>query len=234
MSIESLGNQSTSRNVFRDLSQKALSSKDFLSLPKQDRDLLMRDSAGETLSILRKSGALEYENIAEMYSALRGEELLVRREDPVKLLSAIADRESVEIDFPSEERYSNAVEWSPGLASRGLQNAYLEGHGQYNGTVAVVGFHKTEAMDVQSVADAAQNAAGLDREYVRSIRGSYSHEDIIFVTLRLPATAVKEIDMTERELDLYEEYKERSEQGELKNPLFIHRGFLFTDHLKKQ
>ncbi len=222
------------RNTRNDLAQKALSAAELLGKQPEERERIMRESAGDILELLRASGAIEYKNLNEMYAALRGEDMLVRREDPVRLAGAIFDNEPVRVDFPDGQRYSNAVEWNPGLESRGLQNAYMEGYGHFNNIVAVVGFKKTIDMDIESLPDASQVFAGLDRTYVRSVRGSYGRDDIIFVSLRMPATAVDERELTEQELDALEEYNERKKAGDAKNPVFVHRGYRFTGHSKKQ
>jgi hypothetical protein len=136
----------------------------------------------------------------------------------------------ITIDFPDEKRYSNAVLWNPTLGSRGLENTYMEGYGQFNSIVSIIGFRAGKDMNIENLPDASQKFAGLDRRYVRSIQGSIDPEDILFTSVRVPIFAFPEADMTDEELERKDAYFENRNAG----PAFIHRGFLFTKHLKKQ
>jgi hypothetical protein len=160
--------------------------------------------------------------------------MIVRRDSPIRILEALTEHENMHIDFPNGERYSNAVIWKPDQGVRGLENTYLEGYAEANGIVAVMGIKQDAINDIVALEDASQKFAGLDREYVRSIRGDIAPEDILFVSIRVPIFAFPEKDMTEEERGRYEEYAEQREGGKKVPPQFIHRGFLFTKNLRKQ
>lgn len=216
-----------------DLAKRALDSKALSALQPEVRTELISATGQELLTSLRSTGATEFRNINDMYAALRGVSIIVRRDSPDRVVELMADQEPIAIDFPEGQRYSNAVEWKPELGSRGLDNAFLEGYGQINGTVTVMGFKK-ESLDVQSLPDAEQRFAGLDRAYVRSVKGEIRPDDVLFVSVRIPIFAYPEKDMTETELDLLDTYREFLRNGKKAPTFFVQRGFLYTDHLEKQ
>lgn len=214
------------------LRDKALDTKTLLALRKPERERVMADTAQELIGSLRKTDAVEFSNISQMYSALRGTgKMIVRREDPERVLELTVDETPVAIDFPPGERYSNAVEWESGLGSIGLSNAYMEGYGHINGAVTVIGF-KRGTLDIVSLPDAEQRFAGLDRTYVRSVKGTVAPEDLLFVATRVPITAFPESEMTEPELDLLDAYREFEKNGKKPPAFFVQRGFLYTKNLE--
>ena len=95
-----------SRNQAHTLSENALTVREFLKLPPEERTRLMEESSTAMLEVMQKSCAAEYDNITEMYRALRGEQLFVRREDPTRVINMVANDEPIEIGFPEGERYS--------------------------------------------------------------------------------------------------------------------------------
>lgn len=213
------------------LREKALETKALLALDKHERSKVMAGTAAELLGSLRETGAVEFSNLSEMYAALRGTgKMIVRREDPERVLELTVDQSPVSIDFPPGDRYSNAVEWESGLGPTGLSNAYLEGYGHINGAVTVIGFKKG-SLDIISLPDAEQRFAGLDRTYVRSVKGEVRPNDVLFVTTRVPITAFPEKEMTEPELDLLDAYREFEKNGKKPPAFFVQRGFLYTKNL---
>lgn len=178
--------------------------------------------------------ATQYSDMNKLYDVLKGEEMIVRRDAPDRIMQAIEDNTPLHIEFPPGERYTNAVLWSSNKGTRGLENAYLEGHGTANGVVTVMGVRREGVPDIIELPDSKRELAGLDRTLVRSVRGAIDPKDILFVTLRIPADAFPKNEMTGAELEKYEETAEAKASGERATPLFIHRGYLFTDHLKKQ
>lgn len=232
--MESFGSQlnQSQKRPARSGSHKvqSFSTKELTALPRPERDRVITESAHEIISELRATGAIEYTNMSEMYGILGNMDILTRRESPDRILEALATNTSILIDFPDDKRYSNAVLWNSTLGSRGLENAYLEGYGQFNSIVSVIGFRVDEKVDIENLPDASQQFAGLDRAYVRSIRGSIDPDNLLFVSVRIPIFAFPENEMTQEELERRDAYFENPKAS----PAFIHRGFLFTDHLKKQ
>lgn len=207
--------------------------KEFSQLPPVERQQVMETTAQEVLDFFR-SHATEYAEVSKLYSVLKGEDMVVRRDSPERILGAIEDNAPMSIEFPKGERYSNAVLWSAKEGTRGLENAYLEGYGQANGVVTVMGVRQSAISDIVELPDATNRFAGLDRSLVRSVQGIINPQDILFVTARIPASAFPKKEMTSAELEKYEEIAEAKKTDERAEPFFIHRGYLFTDHLKKQ
>lgn len=210
-----------------------MDTKALLALARPDRDKVMAETAGELVGALRESGAIEFNNVNQMYQALRGIQMIVRREDPQRVLELTVAHESAQIDFPPGDRYSNAVEWSSDLGARGLSNAFLEGYGHINGAVTIIGFKKG-SLDIQSLPDAEQRFAGLDRAFVRSVKGEVKPEDVLFVSARIPITAFPESEMTEAELDLLDAYQEFQRNGKNPPAFFVQRGFLYTKNFEQR
>jgi hypothetical protein len=173
---------------------------------------------------LKNAGFEEFSDISSGYKGLGGESLIVRREDPRKILSILAG-ESYEVGFP-DVRYSNCVEWTPDLhGARGITNAYLEGHTSLNSVVTVVGFEKNNSQDIERLQDASANFHGLDRDLVRSFKGQINPEDVTFIALRAPAHMLDESLLTDDEMSRLDDYLEKRE-SHATNPVMIHRLFV--------
>ena len=215
------------------LSQPILRREEIARLSKEAREQLTTKTSEEILNFFR-TVAVEYKDVSQMYEVLRGQKMIVRRDSPEHIISAIEEHEPLHVGFPKGERYSNAVVWSSEQGTRGLENAYLEGYGTTNDVVSVIGVKQDAITDITALDDASQKFAGLDRRFVRSIQGDIAPEDILFVSVRIPAFAYPESKMTAHERDHFEEWVEAKEEGKKVTPQFIHRGFLFTKNLEKQ
>jgi hypothetical protein len=103
---------------------------------------LIRETANEVLGSLESiEGFEEYADITSMYRALPYGELVVRRENPERLLKSLASGEPLEIQFVNDMPYANSVAWNPKAdGTRGIDNAFLEGYGHLNNVVMLYGF----------------------------------------------------------------------------------------------
>lgn len=227
-------NSEPRRNLRAEIERLTLKREDFSKLEMRERERLVAETAEDMIELFKEHNAEEFKDVGKMYSSLPGEKIFVRRDSPERVLDLVANGKPLEISFPEGERYSNAVEWSQGLANRGLENAYLEGYGQLNSLVTVVGFKKNPDIDVQTLPDASQQFAGLDRSFVRSIKGTVAPEDLLFVSLRIPSFAYPKEKMTDAELERHEAYEEKRTDKGPSSPTFIHRGFLFKDNIQKE
>jgi len=211
-----------------------MNTEELTRLPKSERDQVIHETARRILEIFRATGAVEYKEITDMYAALKGMDVIVRRESPERISEMVQTNSSLNIDFPEGQRYSNAVIWNPALGSRGIENAYMEGYGQLNGIVTVIGFAPNKSLSIESLSDASKHFAGLDRTFVRSVEGPVHAEDVVFVSVRIPSHILREEELTERELEIRDTYNEKRDRNGNAIPAFIHRGFLFTKNLKRQ
>ncbi len=99
------------------LRQSAFAEKIQRILPELNNDTSLEsfNITAETFSFFEASleaqGFNKYTNPKEAYKTLESKRLIVRREDPRKILQILND-ESYTIDFEGN-RYSNCVEWNP-------------------------------------------------------------------------------------------------------------------------
>lgn len=176
------------------------------------------------LGRIRESGSFdEYSDITRMYRSLPGEDLVVRREDPEKLMRTLSEHDPLEIKFEGNVPYANSVVWNPRAdGTRGIDNAFLEGHGHSDGIVMVYGFSKPEDFRLTQHPESQQMFGGIERSRVRTAAGFVPADHIRFVTVRVPISRFPEALMTEEEKDILWEY----ENGARKEPAFVYRGFL--------
>lgn len=217
------------------IAQKLVPTEQLVRMSAEEKKEAIESVARVLIDEMRSHGGIEYKNVSDMYATLKGEKLLVRREDPQRVVDAIADGEPIVIGFPEDDRYSNAALWEPAQDTHGLDNAFLEGYGHSNSVVTVIGFRTPEGLDVQMLPDAKREFGGIDRTNVRSIQGEVQPENILFVSTRTPIFAFPENEMTEGELDILDRYSELRDRGiPSVRPVFVHRGYLFAKHVEKQ
>lgn len=209
------------------LDTPSLSTQELRKLDPDEKIELMQETAIEILTTLAEAGGAEYEDITALYKNLDDEKLIVRREDPTRLLESILNETPLHVAFPEDTRYSNAVIWEPRYAERGLANAYLEGYGSKNGIVTIVGMKPDSNIDIQKMPDASQEFAGLDRAHVYSISGDIKTENIVFVIVRIPIDAFPPDLMTEEEADILFELQQKKSTDMPSKVEFIQRGYLF-------
>lgn len=230
MGMESSTTWSQEQNplgVEKHLHAPALSTQELHKLDPDEKVELMQETAIEILTTLGEAGGVEYEDITALYKNLDDEKLIVRREDPTRLLESILNKTPLHVMFPEDTRYSNAVIWEPRYAERGLANAYLEGYGSKNGIVTIVGMRPDSNIDIQKMPDASQEFAGLDRAHVYSISGDIKTENIVFIIVRIPIDAFPPDLMTEEEADILFELQQKKSTDMSSGVEFIQRGYLF-------
>lgn len=199
--------------------------KEFAQLDSDVQSEIVTETFQELRSALTEHGFDEYKEITEMYRSLPAEQLIVRREDP-DTVNKLLNEGAIEIAFDGNVEYANSVEWSPENGPQHIRNAYLEGYGQKNSIVTVIGIHKNDTLSVKKLEDSTQEFYGLDRTGVRSAKGTVSLDDLHFVSIRIPINYLQESELTENELDERFEYTEFKKAGKQPSPVFVHRGFL--------
>lgn len=144
------------------------------------------------IEYLSESGGKYFEDVGEMYESVKGENIIVRREDPRVVVDALAKDHSIELHTkPNTDPYPNAVEWNYDYGTKGLENAFLEGLAQMNGIVTVVGFNPKHVKKVviQNERKSVVNPGGkiIDRSHVVSVDGTVPKEDIRFIVTKIPS-----------------------------------------------
>ena len=181
--------------------------------------------------ILQNGGYSEFKNVNDVFKTLPDTSIIVRREDPRRIFELLSEANEYKIGFENDdERYSNCVEWNfKRDGSANIHNAYMEGFSDLNNVVAVVGFEQASDDDILKLPDAQQNFYGLQRDKVRSFKGTVNQEKIKFVNLRIPAHLLPENELTETELDRLHTFIEAKKNNDRVEPIMIHRSFMFTD-----
>lgn len=152
--------------------------------------------------------------------------LIVRREDPQRLLSIIASKGALEIRFDTDAHGGRAYPNAGVLGgdAGGLRVPYQRGFGRLrseeNGAgcvVTVVGFEQSDSVTARSLpADEYLHYNNpTERPYVRMVEGTVSFESIKFVILLIPRSYFPEEMMTDSELNQDTPYISR---------LFTHTG----------
>ncbi len=163
----------------------------------------------------------------QVYNTSNNQELIVRREDPVRILESLEEGDDLVIGQKENlGEYANALSWKSSYGSNGLRHAFLEGHGQYLGIVTVIGFRKGDQLTVSPVTNLLKESSSPDRDLIRSVSGRVQPQDIAFIAIRIPVQRFNRSLMTENELDTLEEWEETEKEG--REPLFIYRGASFN------
>ncbi len=173
-------------------------------------------------------GASYEVDIDTLYRSLPDGSFIVRREDPERVIRAVAQHTDLSIGLDPtlahHGAYANSVEWSRRDGSRGLDTAFLEGVSHLGGIVTVVGSVPGADLEVRSVTpERTPSARGTDRRLVRSVSGRIHPEDIRFVVLRIPSQFFPEDELTDAEQEALDE----AEEAAPRRPIF--RGFRFPD-----
>ena len=181
-------------------------------------------------ALLTHNGFTEFSNVNEAYSTLPNQRFIVRREDPRQVLQLFSTDQHYDIGFPDGERYSNCVEWNPQRdGTRNISNAYLEGFTNLNSVVTVIGIEPRNDDDLVQLDDATQDFYGLERQGVRSFRGTVDQDRVKFINLRIPGHLLPETELTDDEIDRVDAYLEAKEAGNRAQPVMIHRAYVRTD-----
>lgn len=135
------------------------------------------------------------------------ESVIVRRENPQRVLSALKDAEVISIQNEtavSDKKYANAVLWKKSDGERGLNTAFLEGFGGKGGFVIVMGTKPSLDISIEPI-NASTSDSRSDRGRICSAEGILHPEDLRFIIMRIPAQFFDEKEMTESELEALED-----------------------------
>lgn len=195
---------------------------EFAQLQDNEKRELVTETFTNFQELLTQNGYTEFTEITELYKNLPDAAYIVRRENPERIEQLLAAGQSYEIKHEGDTEYANSVEWNPNSMERSIENAYLEGYGNKNTIVVVVGIRPNPALELKHLPESTPDFYGLDRRGVRSVTGTVSPEHIAFVSIRAAAHMLPESILTEEELDALDQARESAS----KKPIFIHRGYL--------
>jgi len=179
------------------------------------REKMVAEALKSIKEVLEGKGWKYVSDVNSLYHAFRNQNLLVRREDPLRFLSTTAAGQPLKIEFDPNladvvgEKYANCAEWSYDSGERGLKNAFLEGNASLGDSlVFVVGFKPGKDLKVNDISADKKFVHDLDRTLVRSAEGSVNPNDLMFVVVRVPAKFFPKNEMTGAELDAWEKEAE--------------------------
>jgi hypothetical protein len=204
------------------------------SLRKQDSENvdksreLAKSFTSDLFQKIESSGGEQLSSVNELLKVLPSESFIVRRDDPSRVKELLSGKSDIVLTQDArlgDAPYANAVEWRSNERSNGLEQAFLEGHGQYEGVVVVAGYRKSELLKIQKIPELNKSFSDVNRSLSVSVRGELSQRDVAFLIVRTPIDRFNSDDMTPEELDQYEEW-----QLGPKKPLFIYRAFSFPKH----
>lgn len=209
-----------------------LEPKEFHKTPRQEQNKLTSDTYTFFKESLIHAGYTEFTQPSEGYGHLPATSLIVRREDPLALLKLIGEKKPYTIMQEENERYENAVEWNPSLDGvKGISNAYSEGRGQLNSVVAVAGI-LPKNLTVETLEHSSETIQNTDRHNIRSISGTVSPEDTLFISLRVPGHLFPPEEMTEEESEKLFDYEESESQDIIPKIFMVHRTYIAPQLLK--
>lgn len=202
------------------------------SLPrKQDtesvdkgRELAMSFTA-DLFQKIETSGGEQLSSVNELLKVLPSESFVVRRDDPLRVKELLSGKSDIVLTQDArlgDAPYANAVEWWSNERSNGLEQAFLEGYGQYEGVVVVAGYRKSKLLKIQKIPELNKSFSDVNRSLSVSVHGELSRQDVAFLIVRTPIDRFNAAEMTPEELDEYEEW-----QLGPRKPLFIYRAFAF-------
>lgn len=200
----------------------AIPYKEFSKLEEGDKHELVTNTFQNLQNLLKQNGYEEFTNMSELYKNLPAKDYIVRRENPELIEQLLTHGEGYTIKHEGNTEYANSVEWNPNSMERNLENAYLEGYGNKNTVVLVIGVNQNANLQLKKLEESTADYYGLDRRGVRSVTGAVTPEHIAFISIRIPANMLPEELLTEDEIDAVYEAKESGS----KKPIFAHRGYI--------
>lgn len=181
--------------------------------PEKQREQIA--AAIEIMKEIFSAGGGEYfEDVNGLYKTLKGQQMLVRRENPLDLTSAITEQKNLDLSFDTKvkHKYANCAEWNYEQGTDGLNNAFLEGFSHLGGIVTIVGFDKGD-LKVEDIAAEHQQLYNLNRRTVKSAEGSVPVKNIKFIVMAAPISLYPENDLTGQEEEMLDEMKQLEEGG---------------------
>lgn len=194
---------------------------EFRTMEEKEKQNLVSRTFENFQKILRMNDYTEFAEISDLYKSLPTMNFIVRRENPEHVEELLSKGKSYYIKSSNETEYANCVQWSPSSQEHGIANAFLEGYGNKNSIVIVIGLRQTKDLELKVLPESTPDFYGLDRRGVRHVSGEVSPEQIEFVIVRAPASLLPESKLTESELDSLDAKKANSKLP----PVFAYRGY---------
>ncbi len=202
---------------------------DNFEMTSDERKALVADTLDEMKKIFLEAGAKYHLDVNDVYNAFGQDSLIVRRENPSRLMEAIQSNKGIELEFDPEvnqgKKYANCVEWNRSYGSRGLENAAEEGYGGMGGIMMITAFDRGN-LTITDIPKDAKVFDNIRRDLVRSAEGTIKPETLRFVAVGVPKKLFPEDQMTPEEEERWDEYIE--DKGEkCAEAIRVFRGYVF-------
>lgn len=131
-------------------------------------------------------------NLLYQYFLNQGESLVVRREDPERVLDLFGEEKQIDV-APANlavKNYPNSALFGGSSQDiSGLENAFSEGFGASGAVVVTMGFHTNpEKMTILELPEEEMVRGDRQRHNVRLFSGSISSKDLAFIIMRIPSS----------------------------------------------
>lgn len=143
----------------------------------------------------KKNGGKEEDisSIYRNYLSKNEKPLIVRREDPEKVVKLI-ENEDIDLSFDPKvvadrgDKYANCAIWPHGVnPTAGMQNAFLEGRGMAGPLVTMMASKQNSQHNlIEDPKDKMLSTGNINRASVRIVSGKIKREDLEFIIVRLP------------------------------------------------
>ena len=168
----------------------------------------LEDTLEHIADFFKKNGGKE-ENISSIYRKYlseNGKPLIVRREDPERVVRLI-ENEAINLNFDPKvvadknSKYANCAIWPHGAnPTAGMQNAFLEGRGMAGPLVTMMATRQNPKNNlIEDPKDKMLNNGKVNRESVRIVSGQIKREDLEFIIVRLQKKFLSPEKLTEEE-----------------------------------
>ncbi len=178
-------------------------------------------------------GGIAVASVNELLHLLPTRSFIVRRDDPIRVIRLVSGESNVSLHRDprlGDKPYANAIEWQTSQRQQGLEQAFLEGHGHFEGLVTVAGFRPTENLEVKKLVQLKTSITDIDRSCGVAVQGELSSKDLAFLIVRVPMSRFDTDDMIPDELDRLDEWQTTKQRS----PQFIYRAFLFPDRAEQK
>lgn len=172
-----------------DNNEVTLSPEDFRNLTKSVYEGMKNIFSSQAVRECTDSSEV---NTLYHYFLGQGESLVVRREDPERVLNLFDKEQQIEVT-PANlaiKNYPNSALFGGSSQDiSGLENAFSEGFGASGGVVVTIGFHtNAEKMTILELPEEDTIRGDRQRHNVRLFSGSISLKDLAFVVMRIPSS----------------------------------------------
>ncbi|MCX6799877.1 MAG: hypothetical protein NT091_01895 [Candidatus Falkowbacteria bacterium] len=166
-----------------------------------------RKIIADVLSKLRESAQSQNfkwsEDVSQIYNKYKNKDLIIRREHVARIADLLEKHKDIAIDFDPTvgHAYANCTKWDGLSYDEAIRTAFLEGFSRMGGIASVVAFKNGKSLKLTDLDDKYKKVENISRRTIGSVHGIVPVSDIQFVIFQIPASLLKEDELTDDELD---------------------------------